>query len=190
MSYEGMVPPPSAAFGTSSCSPTVDTSGSSFICRFYGLPPGTTPVSYTITIPGAADFTEQIPESIASDGSYHITIAAFSLGLRTVTIGAGGVSKSASFTVTSPTFGVQITQSQNGTVSATTKAGAACIAYAQLPDKSFVTSNLLAVVKTADGVGKVTWTYPTQPGSGTATHFVECVSNGETHLASAPFNVP
>jgi hypothetical protein len=190
MSYEGMVPSPSAASGTSSCSPTVDASGASFICRFYGLPPGATPVNYAITIPGQADFTEQIPEAVAADGSYHITIAAFSLGLRTVTITAGGVSKTASFTVTSPTFGLQITQSQNGAVSATTKAGAACIAYAQLPDKSFVTSNLLAVVKTADGVGKVSWAYPTQPGSGTATHFVECTSNGETHVASAPFNVP
>lgn len=79
----------------------------------------------------------------------------------------------------SPTFGLQITQSQNGAVAATTKAGGACIAYAQLPDKTFVTSNLLAVIKTADGVGKVSWTYPTQPGAGTATHFVECLANAE-----------
>ena len=127
---------------------------------------------------------------MASDGSYHVTVAAVSLGLRTVTITAGGVSKTASFTVNSPTFGLQITQSQNGAVAATTKAGAACIAYAQLPDKSFVTSNLLTVVKTADAVGKVSWTYPLQPGGGTATHFVECVSNGETHVASMPFNLP
>ncbi len=190
MAYEGMVPAPTAAFGTSSCSPTADVSGSSFICRFYGLPPGATPISYGITIPGQADFTEQIPEAVASDGSYHVTVAAVSLGLRTVTITAGGVSKTASFTVNSPTFGLQITQSQNGAVAATTKAGAACIAYAQLPDKSFVTSNLLTVVKTADAVGKVSWTYPLQPGGGTATHFVECVSNGETHVASMPFNLP
>ena len=190
MAYEGMVQSPSAAFGTSSCSPTADVSGASFICHFYGLPPGATPINYTLSIPGQADFTEQIPEAVASDGSYHITIEAFSLGLRTATVTAGAVSKSASFTVNSPTFGVQITQSQNGMVAATTKAGAACIAYAQLPDKSFVASNLLVVVKTADGVGKVSWTYPTQPGAGTATHFVECLSNGETHLASAPFNLP
>ena len=190
MAYEGMVPAPSAAFGTSSCSPTADVSGSSFICRFYGLPPGATPINYGITIPGQPDFTEQIPEAVASDGSYHVTVAAVSLGLRTVTITAGGASKTASFTVNSPTFGLQITQSQNGAVAATTKAGAACIAYAQLPDKSFVTSNLLTVVKTADAVGKVSWTYPSQPGGGTATHFVECVSNGETHVASMAFNLP
>ena len=190
MAYEGMVPSPTAGFGTSSCSPTADVSGASFICRFYGLPPGATPVNYAITVPGQADFTEQIKESIASDGSYHVTVAAVSLGLRTVTVSAGGSSKTASFTVNSPTFGVQITQSQNGSVAATTRAGAACIAYAQLPDKTFVTSNLLAVVKTADGVGKVSWTYPTQPGAGTATHFVECMTNGETHGASAPFNLP
>ena len=190
MAYEGMVPSPSATFGTSSCSPTADVSGSSFICRFYGLPPGATPVNYAITFPGQADLTQQIQEAVASDGSYHVTVAAATLGLRTVTVTAGGVSKSASFTVNSPTFGLQITQSQNGAVAATTKAGAACIAYAQLPDKTFVTSNLLAVVKTADGVGKVSWTYPTQPGAGTATHVVECLANAETHVASAPFNLP
>jgi hypothetical protein len=190
MAYEGMVPSPSAPFGTSSCSPTSDVSGSSFICRFYGLPPGATPINYSITVPGQADFTEQIPESVAPDGSYHVTVAATSLGLRTVTITAGGMSKSASFTVNSPTFNVQITQSQNGAVAATTKAGAACIAYAQLPDQSFVPSNLLVTVKVADAVGKVSWTYPPQPGAGTGTHFVECMSNGETHVRAAPYNLP
>jgi hypothetical protein len=190
MAYEGMVPSPSAPFGTSSCSPTSDVSGSSFICRFYGLPAGATPITYSITVPGQADFTEQIPESVAPDGSYHVTVAASALGFRTVTVTAGGISKSASFTVNSPTFGVQITQSQNGAVTATTKPGAACIAYAQLPDKSFVASSLLVQVKVADAVGKVSWTYPTQPGAGTSTHFVECMSSGETHVASAPFNLP
>ena len=190
MAYEGMVQAPSAPFGTSSCAPTADVSGSSFICHFYGLPPGATPISYKITIPGSADFTDQFPEAVASDGSYHVTIGATALGLRTVTITAGGVSKTASFTVNSPTFITQITQSQNGSVAAMTKPGAACIAYAQLPDKSFVQSNLLVTVKTADAVGKVSWTYPPQPGSGTATHYVECVSNGETHSARAAFNLP
>ena len=191
MAYEGMVPAATAPFGTSSCGPTADVSGSSFICRFYGLPPGATPISYKITLPGQPDFTQQITdEAIAPDGSYHVTIAAAALGLRTVTISAGNVSKSASFTVNSPTFSVQITQSQNGAVAATTKAGAACIAYAQLPDQSIVTSNLLVQVKIADATGKVSWTYPAQPGAGQGTHFVECMSSGETHLATQPYNLP
>src|SRR5205814_8532661 len=101
---------PSAAFGTSSCSPTADVSGASFICHFYGLPPGATPINYTLSIPGQADFTEQIPQAVASDGSYHITTEAFSLGLRTATATAGPVSKSASLTRNSPTPGLQTTQ--------------------------------------------------------------------------------
>jgi hypothetical protein len=191
MAYEGMTPAPSAGFGTSSCTPTADVSGGSFRCRFYGLPPGATPIDFKITVPGFPDGTDTITdESVASDGSWTITLFATTQGLRTVTVTAGGVSKSASFTVNSPTFGVQITQSQNGTVAATTKPGAACIAWATLPDNTFVASNGLFVVKTADGLGKVSWSYPTQPGNGTGNHFVECNSGAETHRASASYTLP
>lgn len=191
MAYEGMTLAPSASFGTSSCTPTADPSGSSFRCRFYGFSPGATPINYKITVPGSADFTETIAdEAVASDGSYGITIFATGQGLRTVTITVGGVSKSASFTVNTPTFGVQITQSQNGTIAATTKPGAACVAWATLPDNTFVNAAGLQVVKTADAVGKVSWSYPAQPGGGTGGQFVECNFGAETHRASAQYSLP
>ena len=191
MAYEGMTPAPSAGFGTSSCTPTADLAGSSFRCRFYGFTPGATPINYTITVPGAADFTETITEeNVASDGSYGITIFATGQGLRTVTITVGGVPKSASFTVNTPTFITQITQSQNGAISATTKPGAACVAVATLPDNTFVNAAALQVVKTADATGKVSWTYPTQPGSGTGAQLVECNFGAETHRATAQYTLP
>jgi hypothetical protein len=192
MAYEGMTPAPVASFGTSNCTPASDVSGSSFRCRFYGLPPGATPINYQITVPGGSPGTSTVTdEPIASDGSWAVTVFATTQGLRTVTITAGGVSKSASFTVNSPTFGVQITQSQNGAVAATTKAGAMCAAFAVLPDNmTFVTDPQLFVVKVADAVGKVSWTYAPQPGGGTGTHVVECNFGAESHGASATFTIP
>jgi len=191
MAYEGMTPAPSAGLGTSSCTPTADVGGSSFRCRFYGFTPGATPITYKITVPGAADFTQTIAdENVASDGSYGITIFATNQGLRTVTITVGGVAKSASFTVNTPTFTTQITQSQNGAITATTKPGALCEAFATLPDQTFVNAAALQVVKTADATGKVSWTYPTQPGSGTGVQLVECNFGAETHRATAQYTLP
>jgi hypothetical protein len=191
MAYEGMTPAPSAGFGTSSCTPTADASGGSFRCRFYGLPPGATPINFKITVPGFPDATDTISdESIATDGSWTITLFATTQGLRTATATANGVSKSASFTVNAPTFGVQITQSQNGAIAATTKPGAACVAWATLPDNTFVNSANLFVVKTADALGKVSWSYPAQPGTGTGAHFVECNSGAETHPATSSYTLP
>jgi hypothetical protein len=191
MAYEGMTPAPSAPFGTSSCTPTADVSGSSFRCRFYGLPPGATPVNLTLAIPGASNSTQTYSdESAAPDGSWAHTIWAPWQGLTTATVTAGGVSKSATFNVGTGTFGVQMTQSQNGAIAATTKPGAACIAAALLPDNSFVNSAPLQVVKTADAVGKVSWTYPAQPGAGTGTQFVVCNFGAETHLAFAQYTLP
>lgn len=191
MSYEGMTAAPSASFGTSSCTPSADTSGSSFRCRFYGLPAGATPINYRITVPGFPDGTETVTdEPIASDGSWFVTIFATTVGLRTVTITAGGVSKGASFTVNTPTFGVQLTQNQNGAIAATTKPGAVCSAWATLPDSTYVNSSALSVVKTADAVGKVSWSYPTQPGGGTGSQSVECNVGAETHRASSQYTLP
>jgi hypothetical protein len=191
MAYEGMTAAPSAPFGTSSCTPTADTSGSSFRCRFYGFTPGASPINYRITVPGFADGTDTITdENVASDGSWGITVYATAQGLRTVTITVGGVSKSASFTVNTATFGVQLTQSQNGAISATTKPGALCLALATLPDNTFVLASALQVVKTADAVGKVSWTYPAQPGAGTGTQLVECTVGAETHADSAQYTLP
>jgi len=182
---------PTGTFGTSSCTPTADAWGSVFRCRLYGLPPGATPLNYALTVPGSADYTQTITdEAVASDGSWSIDIWAGYLGLRTLTVTAGGVSKSASFTVNAPTFGLQITQHQNGSITATTKPGAYCAAYATLPDNSFVNSPALDTVKIADAVGKVSWTYPAQPGGGTGTQNVECNFGAETQFDSAQYSLP
>jgi hypothetical protein len=191
MAYEGMTPAPSAPFGTSSCTPTADVSGSSFRCRFYGLPPGATPVTLTLAIPGASPLTQTFSgESVAPDGSWAHTTWAFWQGVTTATVTAGSVSKSTSFTVGTGTFGVQITQSQNGAIAATTKPSAACAAAAILPNSTFVSAAALDVVKTADAVGKVSWTYPAQPGAGTGTHFVICNFGAETHIDIAQYTLP
>jgi hypothetical protein len=191
MAYEAMSAAPTATFGTSNCTPTADISGSIFRCRFYGLPAGATPIQYQITVPGSPDFTESITdESVASDGSWSIDVWATAQGLRTVTITAGGVSKSASFTVNTATFGILITQNSNGSIAATTKPGARCAAWATLPDNNFVNSATLDLVKTADGVGKVSWTYPAQPGAGTGTQSVECNVGAETHRATVQYTLP
>jgi hypothetical protein len=191
MAYEGMTPAPSANFGTSSCTPTADASGSSFRCRFYGFTPGATPITYRLTVPGAADTTQTVSdEAVASDGSWAITILASAQGLRTVTATVGAVSKTASFTVNTPTFGVQITQGQNGAIAATTKPGAACVAAATLPNNTFVNSPALDVVKIADAVGKVSWSYPAQPGGGTGTQVVVCNFGAETHFGVVQYTLP
>jgi hypothetical protein len=191
MAYEAMSAAPSAAFGTTSCTPSADVSGSSFRCRFYGLPPGATPINYKLTVPGNPDTTATITDqNVASDGSWQTSVFATAQGLRTVTVTAGGVSKSASFTVGTGTFGVVITQNQNGAISATTKPGARCAAWATLPDNSIVDSAALDQVKTADAVGKVSWTYPAQPGNGTGVQNVECNIGAETHVDSAQYNLP
>ena len=191
MSYEAMSAAPATSFGTSGCTPTVDVSGALIRCRFYGLVPGASPISYRLTIPGAPDFTETIDDqAVASDGSFALTIWAQSSGLRTATVTVGGISKSASFTVNSPTFDVTITQSTNGSISASTKPGAACAAYSRLPNGSFVMNGPLQVVKIADAIGKVSWTYPTQAGTGQGTNFVECLAGAETHADLSSYMLP
>lgn len=193
MSYEGMTPAPFAGFGTSNCAPRIVVSGSSVRCRFYGFAPGTASVTYSLT--GAAGTTPtpttSADEPVAPDGSWGLThTLVTTLGLRTATVSAGGVTQTASFTVTSPTFGTQLTQRQNGSVAATTKAGAACIAWATLPSGDFSQAGALYVVKTADAVGNVSWTYPPEPGSGTGVQVVRCTVGGETHQASGQYTLP
>jgi hypothetical protein len=189
MSYEGMTPAPFAGFGTSSCTPRIAVSGVTIRCRFYGLPPGAASVTHSLT--GQASPTTVTDEPVAPDGSWAITYSGLTiLGLRTATVTAGGVTQSASFNVTSPTFGTQLTQARNGSITAATKAGAACVAWATLPSGDYSLATALYVVKTADAVGNVSWTYPPEPGAGTGVQVVRCTVGGETHQASAQYTLP
>lgn len=184
MAYEGMTPAPFAGFGTSSCTPRFVVSGGSVRCRFYGLPPGTASVTYALsgqTTPS----TTITDEPIAPDGSWGITYTGVTIvGLRSATLTAGGVTQTASFTVTSPTFGVQLTQHQSGSILAITRAGAACVATTALPPNGFPQETAVYAVKTADTAGSVSWSYP--PNWTNVKVVVRCTLGGETHQASSP----
>lgn len=182
MSYEGMTPAPFAGFGTSSCTPRIVVSGESVRCRFYGLPPGTAQVTYSLTGQNATTLTE---EPVAVDGSWGITYSGVTTaGPLSATVSAGGVTQNAYFTVTAPTFGVQLTSSQGGSITAKTKAGAACVASTTLPPNGFPQTPAQYAVKTADAAGNVSWTYP--PWWQNVQVTVRCAVGTETHRASSP----
>ena len=142
--------------------------------------PGTTPEPITVT-----------DEPVAPDGSWSVTLTSVTIvGFRTATVTAGGVSRTASFTVSALTFGVQMTQNRNGAISATTKPGAACIAWATLPGGGFSQAPSLYGVNTANASGNVSWTYPPEPGGGTGIQVVRCIVGAETHQASAQYTLP
>jgi hypothetical protein len=157
----------------------------------YGFPPGTTSVTFTVERSGGTTSRETLTdEPIAADGSWGLTTSSASGGVNTVTVTAGGVSRSATFTTTAPTFSVQITQSTNGAIVARTKAGALCVAWAFLPNNTYSQAPELYVVKAADAGGAVRWDYPPDSGSGTGTQVVRCVIDDETHQASRQYSLP
>ena len=191
MAYEGAPRVPAAGFGTNSCTPATGAAGSSFSCVVFGLPAGAA-VSYTVSSPTGTTQPTSNPEPVAPDGSWHIDIGQATIqGLRSVTITAGGISRSAQFTVTPPTFGVTITSSTYGSVAARTVPGAVCSVDARLPSGTFSDATELRADKAADTAGNVSWTYPTSTTTaGTGTHFVSCTVRDETHTAQASFTVP
>jgi hypothetical protein len=192
MVYEGFPPPPAASFGTSNCDPASAPAGTSFVCKFYGLPPGARPSTFTFTLPPGMPTASTTDEPVAADGTLHLTTLLSTPGTRTITASAGGVSKTVSVTATAPTFSVTITRSIYGQILAVTTPGIACTADARLPSGSFSTASGLEVTKVADGSGGVAWTYdtsaPTTPGTG--THFARCTLGSQTLFASAAFTVP
>ena len=191
MSYEAFEPPPLTAFGTNSCTPSTAPAGTTFICRFFGLPPGATPVNVTRTFSTGSPATSTFNDNVAIDGSWIFYVRGQTVGTQTLTVTAGGASASASFVVTLANFSVAITQSRNGAVSAQTKPGLSCTAQARLPDGSVSADPALGAAKTADAAGNVAWTYtPVATPTGTATHSVFCTQGHETILASASFSIP
>ncbi len=191
MAYEGFEPPAPAAFGVSSCTPSLAPAGSTFICRFYGLPPGATPVTMVRSFPTGSPTTQTFDDHVAIDGSWVIYVRSQTVGPQTITASAGGGTATASFTVGLANFSVAITQSRNGLVTAQTKPGLSCIAQALYSDGSVSEAPGLQTVQTADTAGNVAWTYtPVVSPAGTAFHFVYCTQGHETMLSSATFSVP
>src|SRR5207247_682726 len=161
MAYEAMTAAPPTAFGVSNCTPSASRAGASVRCRMYGFPPGTSSVTYTVQRSGGTSSQETLTdEPIAADGSWGLTTSSASAGVNTVTVTAGGVTRSASFTTSAPTFSVQITQSTNGAIVARTKPAAVCVAWAYLPNNTYSQASELYVVNSADANGMVRWDYP------------------------------
>lgn len=189
--YDAVAAGPAAPFGTSSCTPQISSPGMNVRCRMYGLPVGTESVTSSVSAAGVQPRTESSDdEPVAPDGSWSVTTGAFDQGLNTITVTAGGVSRSASFVVSLPTFGVQLTQARNGFVAATTARGAVCIAWAYLPNETFSSAQALWEPKTADASGNVSWTYAADSGTGTGTLSVGCTVDDETHRAARYYGLP
>jgi hypothetical protein len=192
MAYEGFRQPREQSSMVTGCSPSSAPAGSTFTCMFFGLPPGGTPVTFTRSHPVAGTSTAS-GTPIAADGSttgeYHLTTQ----GTWTVSASAGGITRTATFTVLAATFTVTTTQSRNGLVSARTSPGLPCAMWANEPGGAmadyFYQRNILTAF--ADAQGEVSFSYPpfTTP-AGTWTNVVRCTSGSETIVATAPFTVP
>jgi hypothetical protein len=191
MSYESMTPAPTAAFGTSNCTPATAGAGSGVRCRMYGFPPGASPVTYTIERTGRAAVNETATdEPIASDGSFDVTVSTVTAGLTTLTVAAGGVTRTATFTTGAPTFTVQITQATNGAIAARTKPGATCIAFAYLPNQTYSQAENIWQANSADASGVVRWDYAPDSVPGTGQQVVRCAFDGETHQQTSNYTLP
>ena len=191
MAYEAMTPAPTAAFGTSNCTPSAAGAGSGVRCRMYGFTPGASPVMLTIQRTGSTTVNQTVTdEPIASDGSWNLTVNTANAGLTTVTVAAGGVTRTATFTTSAPTFSVQITQSTNGALVARTKPGSTCIAWAFLPNKTYSQADNLWLANSADASGVVRWDYPQDSVPGTGEQVVRCTFDAETHQDFRSYTLP
>jgi hypothetical protein len=87
---------------------------------------------------------------------------------------------------------VRITASTYGSVTAQTAPGASCTVSSVLPSGRAGSSAGLKETHTADGSGRVSWSYQrgTNTNPGTGTHTVRCTLNGVSATASASFSVP
>ena len=190
MAYEAMTLAPAAPFGTTGCTPAIVVSGYTTRCRFYGLPAGAGPVTASFSSPGGQPVAgTPSDEPVATDGSWSTTLTTTAQGIRTMTVTAGGVSRTVSFTVTAPTFSVQNTTSTNGSLAARTKPGAVCVTWILFADGQYSNAAALDQARTADAAGNVAWSYPPDAKAGSASHTVRCTVGGETHLATTNFNL-
>lgn len=192
MAYEGFSPPEAGGFGNTSCAPTSAPAGTTFKCRFYGLPPGATPVTFTLSNPSGTPTTSTSAFPVASDGSATYLVTLTNQGTRTVTASAGGLTLSASATVLPATFSVSTTQSRNGFISVQTKASIPCSMYAVQPNGNFGPAFVRNIMTSmSDGTGLVSFPYtPVTTPSGTWLNVVRCNSGSETLAVSSQFTVP
>ena len=192
MVYEAFATPAAGGFGVSGCTPLSAPAGTVFRCRFYGLPPGATPVTVTTTNPTGNPSTSTFNEPVAADGSTTLYTQLTTQGNRTITASAGSVSVPATALVGPANFSLTTTTARNGSVSLQTKAAIACAMYALQPDNN-VSQAIPGVVMTGitDVTGVLTFSYqPLTSPTGTWRYSVRCTSGNETLVASPTFTVP
>src|SRR5438445_152477 len=192
MVYEAFATPAAGGFGVSGCTPLSAPAGTVFRCRFYGLPPGATPVTVTTTNPTGNPSTSTFNEPVAADGSTTLYTQLTTQGNRTITASAGSVSVPATALVGPANFSLTTTTARNGSVSLQTKAAIACAMYALQPDNN-VSQAIPGVVMTGitDVTGVLTFSYqPLTSPTGTWRYSVRCTSGNETLVSSPTFTVP
>jgi hypothetical protein len=191
MAFEAFEPAPAAGFGTTNCAPSTAPAGTTFICRFYGLTPGASPITLTRTV-GTTTFTPSTYNTpVPADGSFSLYYRTATVGAQTLSVSAGGKIATTSINVSVPDFAVAITQATNGSVTANTKAGAFCLAYVVLSNNTYGMSTGLQSPQVADAGGNVAWSYTafTNPVGSTSVTVV-CTVSQRTLAARTTFTVP
>ena len=191
MAYEGFTTPSIGGFGTTGCTPISAPAGTTFRCRFFGLPPGATPVTTSTTNPNGNPVTDTFDEPIAADGSTTLYTTLTTQGNRTITVTAGGVSASSAVIVGPPNFSLSVTQARNGFVSLQTRASIPCAMYLIQPDGRVTTVFDSLMTGTSDATGLLSFTYQTlTTPAGTWRYSIRCTSGSETLFATPTFAVP
>jgi hypothetical protein len=194
MNYEG-VPPPLGGFGNPGCGPVQAPAGTTFQCVFYGLPPGGTISSISVTRPSGTPSSLDVSLfRIGADGSLVVPYATFftsQVGLLTMTVTVGTQTQSLQFTVLPQSFPITITESKWGSISVNTKPGIACTAGVILPNGQALNDPAGLSTRVTTASGNSQWIYNKQAGvTGTGTNLVECTSGAESPAAVATFTAP
>jgi hypothetical protein len=192
MSYEAVLQPPTAAWGTSYCVPESAPVGATFQCAFAGLTPGAAIDSLTVTRAGGTPQARTTINRVGADGLYYRQFYQLAAGQFTGTLVAGGMTKTVTFTVTPPSFPISITSSTWGAVTAMTSPGLPCLLDVVLPTGEHLFTDRTLFNHIADATGKVSWTYTKPAGvTGTGTQGVYCTSpDGESYAVDAEYTAP
>jgi hypothetical protein len=192
MSYEALLQPPAAAWGTSYCVPESAPVGTTVQCAFAGLTPGAAIDSLNLTRAGGTPQTRPAINRVGVDGLWYRQFITGNQGQFTATLVAGGLTKTVSFTVTPPSFPISITSSTWGAVTAMTNPGLPCLLGVLLPSGDDLFTDRTLFNHIADATGKVSWTYTKPAGvTGSGTHSVYCTSSdGESYAVDAEYTAP
>jgi hypothetical protein len=144
----------------------------------------------TLAAPGRSPTVVTDAETIAADGSWTLLDSATIEGNWSVSVAAGGVTKTVQFFVTPATFSVTLVSSTYGAVSVKpSTAGVICQPLVLLPTGSATTGFFLPQ-KTADGTNPLSWTYATPVSgakAGQGTNLVRCYLGNEEHDVKGTF---